>query len=118
MRRGNRPKRAAPSSAVRQPPFRRLRIPYPVYEMLWNGMALAVILRLDRNFKKDGLVFLSYLSFYSLGRFLFTFVRLENTFLGGLQQAQIIALLVIAASAVVMVYVLVKQRMPEKVILE
>ncbi len=36
MSRGNRPKRgrrAAPSPAVRQPPFRRLAIPYPVYEI-------------------------------------------------------------------------------------
>ena len=67
--------------------------PYPVYEIIWNAIALLVILKLDRHFRKDGLVFLSYLSLYSLGRFVLTFVRQENITLWGLQQAQIIALL-------------------------
>jgi phosphatidylglycerol:prolipoprotein diacylglycerol transferase len=78
--------------------------PYPVYEIIWNAVALLVILRLGRHFRKDGLVFLSYLSLYSLGRFVLTFVRQENIILWGLQQAQIIALLAIIASLVTMVY--------------
>ena len=89
--------------------------PYPVYEMLWNTIALLVLLQLDRRFKKDGLVFLSYLSLYSLGRFVLTFVRQENITLLGLQQAQIIAMLVIAASVVAMVYLSGKRRVPEKI---
>ncbi len=88
--------------------------PYPAYEMIWNAIALLVILRLGRYFKKDGLVFLSYLSLYSLGRFVLTFVRQENITLWGLQQAQIIALLTIVASVVVMVYLSGKRRVPEK----
>jgi len=92
--------------------------PYPVYEMIWNVLALLVILRLGRRFKKDGLVFLSYLSLYSLGRFVLTFVRQENITLWGLQQAQIIALLAIAASAVAMVYLSGKRRVPEKILTE
>ncbi len=78
--------------------------PYPVYEMVWNAIALMVIWRLGRHFKKDGLVFLSYLSFYALGRFILTFVRQESQFFWGLQQAQIIALLAFLVSLIAIFY--------------
>ena len=78
--------------------------PYPVYEMLWNGLVLLIIWRLRHSFKRDGLLFLSYLPFYALGRFFLTFVRQENVVLDGLQQAQIIALVVFAVSLILLVY--------------
>ncbi|MDP3879018.1 MAG: prolipoprotein diacylglyceryl transferase [Dehalococcoidales bacterium] len=78
--------------------------PYPVYEMLWNTAALLGILQIERRFRTDGLVFLNYLSLYSAGRFLLTFVRQENAFLWGLQQAQLIALLTVILSLSAMVY--------------
>jgi len=84
--------------------------PYPVYEMIWNAIALVVIWRLGRHFKKDGLVFLSYLSLYSMGRFFLTFMRQENQFFWGLQEAQIIALLVVVVSVVAIVYLVGKRR--------
>lgn len=89
--------------------------PYPVYEIIWNAIALIIILRLGRHFKKDGLVFLSYLSLYSLGRFVLTFVRQENQFLWGLQQAQIIALLTFVISLIAMIYFTKVRRVPEKI---
>ena len=88
--------------------------PYPVYEMIWNATVLVVVLRLGRHFKQDGLVFLSYLSLYSVGRILLTFVRQENLILGGLQQAQIIALLTIVASVAMMVYISRKRHVHKK----
>lgn len=84
--------------------------PYPVYEILWNGMALLFIWQLGRRFNKDGVVFLSYLSIYSAGRFILSFVRQENIWLWGLQQAQVIALLVAVTSLAAIVHLLVKQR--------
>jgi phosphatidylglycerol:prolipoprotein diacylglycerol transferase len=92
--------------------------PYPVYEMIWNAIALLVILRLDRYFKKDGLVFLSYLSFYSLGRFVLTFARQENQFFWALQQAQIIALLVflISLTTIIVLHFTKSRRVPEKTV--
>lgn len=89
--------------------------PYPVYEMIWNAISLVIILWLGRHFKKDGLVFLSYLSLYSLGRFVLTFVRQENQFFWGLQQAQIVALLTLVISLIAMVYFIKVRRMPEKI---
>ncbi len=88
--------------------------PYPVYEIIWNSIALLVILRLGRHFKKDGLVFLSYLSLYSLGRFILTFVRQENITLWGLQQAQIIAMLTLVVSLIALMYLAGKRLVPEK----
>jgi len=83
--------------------------------MIWNAIALLVILQLGRRFKKDGLVFLSYVSLYSLGRFVLTFVRQENITLWGLQQDQIMALLVLVVSLVAIMYLVGKQLLPEKV---
>ena len=78
--------------------------PYPVYEIIWNAIALLLILRLGRYFKKDGLLFLSYLSLYSLGRFVLTFVRQENVTLWGLQQAQVVAMTILITSVAMFIY--------------
>ena len=90
--------------------------PYPVYEIIWNGLVLLTVLKLERHLNKNGLLFLSYLGLYSLGRFFLTFVRQENLTLGGLQQAQIIALLAMAASVLAMVYIFSRQRARKEVL--
>ena len=84
--------------------------PYPVYEIIWNALSLLAILKLRRNLKTDGLLFLSYLSLYSLGRFILTFVRQENITLMGLQQAQIIAVAILAGSVAMFIYSFRKAR--------
>jgi phosphatidylglycerol:prolipoprotein diacylglycerol transferase len=84
--------------------------PYPVYEMAWNAISLAVILRLERHFKVDGLAFLSYLSLYSVGRFALTFVRQEKVVFLGLQQAQVLAIAVLLASLSLFFYLWIKAR--------
>jgi phosphatidylglycerol:prolipoprotein diacylglycerol transferase len=78
--------------------------PYPVYEIGWNAISLAVILQLEPHFKAEGLVFLSYLSLYSIGRFVLTFVRQEKVLFLGLQQAQVLAIAVLIASLALFFY--------------
>lgn len=72
--------------------------PYPLYEIIWNGLALLAIWRLRHVFKKDGLLFLSYLPMYALGRFFLTFVRQEKVWFWGLQEAQVIAIVIMVIS--------------------
>ena len=78
--------------------------PYPVYEIIWNGAVLLTLLRLRHKLNKEGLLFLSYLSFYSLGRFVLSFVRLESAVLWELQQAQVLAIAMLIASVTAIVY--------------
>jgi len=86
--------------------------PYPVYEMIWNGITLLVLLKFRHRIKQDGILFFSYLSVYSLGRFILTFVRMENTFIWQLQQAQLLALgtLVVSVTAIIVIYLKNKYR--------
>jgi phosphatidylglycerol:prolipoprotein diacylglycerol transferase len=84
--------------------------PYPVYEILWNAISLAVILQLERRFKTDGLLFLSYLPMYSVGRFILTFVRQEKVVFWGLQQAQVLAIAMLIVSLALLFYVWRKSR--------
>jgi phosphatidylglycerol:prolipoprotein diacylglycerol transferase len=80
--------------------------PYPVYEMLLNGIILLLVLKLRRRFTKDGLVFLGFLSLYSMERFVLTFVRQENQLFWGLQEAQIVALITFVVSAAAITYLI------------
>lgn len=82
--------------------------PYPVYEMIWNGLTLLTILKLRQRFAGDGILFLSYLSLYAVGRFLLTFVRQETITLWGLQQAQILAIAILIVSVSWLIYLLRK----------
>jgi phosphatidylglycerol:prolipoprotein diacylglycerol transferase len=93
-----------PGSMVPQNLFGVPTQPYPVYDQLWNLVGLALALSLRRYFKRDGLLFLSYLSFYAVGRFILTFVRHENIWFWGLQEAQVVAIAVLAVSVAITIY--------------
>lgn len=84
--------------------------PYPVYEMLWNILTLLLLLRLRHKLTADGVLFLSYLSLYSVGRFFLSFVRQENTILWELQQAQLLSIAILIISLGVIAYLWKKAR--------
>ncbi|MBI4303028.1 MAG: prolipoprotein diacylglyceryl transferase [Chloroflexi bacterium] len=88
--------------------------PYPVYEMLWNGIVLLLVLRFRHLLTKDGLLFLAYLAFYSVGRFLLTYVRQETQFFWGLQQAQIVSLFTFLGALGAMLYLSRTKRVQEE----
>jgi len=69
--------------------------PYPVYEILWDATLLGLLLFLRRRSLPEGLLFLLYVAGYALGRFSLTFVRQEAVVVWGLQQAQVVALVVL-----------------------
>lgn len=84
--------------------------PYPVYDQLWNLAGLVIALKLRRYLKTDGLLFLSYLSIYAVGRLIFTFVRQEKIWFWGLQEAQVVAIAGLAISVATFVYLWRKTR--------
>ncbi|MCL5074656.1 MAG: prolipoprotein diacylglyceryl transferase [Chloroflexi bacterium] len=84
--------------------------PYPVYEMIWNSAALALLWQLRTRLRTDGLLFCGYLFLYSLGRFFLTFVRQEEVWFWGLQEAQVLALVGLSISVLVTGYLIRKRR--------
>lgn len=82
--------------------------PYPLYEIIWNGLVLLAIWRLRHYFKTDGALFLSYLPLYSLGRFFLTYVRQEKVWFWGLQEAQVISIAIMVISIAVFIALLKK----------
>ena len=70
--------------------------PTTVYEIFWNLLVFGVLLRLKGHLKPDGSLFLLYLSLYSVYRLGTDFLREGTSFLFGLHQAQVIAVIVLA----------------------
>ena len=70
--------------------------PTQIYEIIYNLIVFAVLLKLRGRFKPDGSLFLIYLSLYSVWRFGIGFLRDGAPFIFGLQEAQIIALIILA----------------------
>jgi len=90
--------------------------PYPVYDQLWNLLGLAIALRLRHYLKADGLLFLSYLAIYAVGRFVLSFVRQEKVWFWGMQEAQVVAILIFAVTLIAIWYLAIRKRaQPEPV---
>jgi phosphatidylglycerol:prolipoprotein diacylglycerol transferase len=73
-----------------------------LYESLWNVLVFCVLwfgLR-KRLEDKPGALTLSYLGLYSVGRFFVEGLRIDSLMLGSMRAAQVVSLLLIAASAV------------------
>ena len=78
--------------------------PYPLYEMGLDLALFGLLFLVARRVRLDGAVFLVYCVGYALIRFFLTFVREEEMFLFGLQQAQVLSLLVIVLAAYCYLY--------------
>lgn len=78
--------------------------PYPLYEMGLDLLLFWLLFVIARRVRMDGAVFLAYCVGYSMIRFFLTFTREEAEFLFGLQQAQVISILVIVIAAYLFLY--------------
>jgi phosphatidylglycerol:prolipoprotein diacylglycerol transferase len=78
--------------------------PVVVYEMIWNMMVLGVLWWLRGRIKPDGMLFALYLSLYSFGRFFISILREDKTWFAGLQEAHLIAIVVVAVTVPLLVY--------------
>ena len=78
--------------------------PVIMYEMIWNMVVLAVVWWLWGRIKPDGMIFALYLSLYSFGRFFISFLREDKTWFAGLQEAHIIAIIIVAVTVPLLAY--------------
>ena len=67
------------------------------YEALWDLAALTLLWHLRTRLRPDGAVFALYLVLYGTGKFLVSFARAEVVWIGNLQQAQLVAALLVLA---------------------
>jgi phosphatidylglycerol:prolipoprotein diacylglycerol transferase len=78
--------------------------PYPLYEMGWDLVIFGILFWLFRRRVFDGAVFLAYAVLYAIGRFVLTFVREEEIWLFGLQQAQVLSIIILVVAAYLYFY--------------
>jgi len=78
--------------------------PAVAYELLMDLAILAVLWPLRKRFRPQGMFFALYLATYSVGRFFVSFLRDELNEYGGLNEAQIIALVVMAITIPLLVF--------------
>lgn len=79
--------------------------PTQVYEMLWDMAILGLIWSLRRRVNRPGAIYLIYITVYSVGRFFISFLRENKEVLLGLQQPQIVSLVVAIVAVGLLVYV-------------
>ena len=78
--------------------------PTQVYHIIWNLMAFGFLWWLRKSLKPKGTVFLAYLAFYAAGDLLIRFFRDGEPFLFGMQQAQLIGIIILLITVPLMLY--------------
>lgn len=69
--------------------------PTQIYFLLWNLVVFAVLWRMRGRLKPQGSLFFLYLCLYAVGDFGLRFFRVNEPFLFGLQQGQVISLAIL-----------------------
>ena len=69
--------------------------PTQIYFLVWNLVVFAVLWRIHARLKPPGALFILYLCLYAAGDFGLRFFRVNEPFLLGLQQGQIISLVIL-----------------------
>ena len=86
--------------------YRAASHPAVAYELIIDLLILAVIWPLRNRLRPNGMIFLLYGALYSICRFFISFLRVEqNTYFGGvLNEAQVVALVVILITVPILIY--------------
>jgi phosphatidylglycerol:prolipoprotein diacylglycerol transferase len=77
--------------------------PAQVYFLLWNLVVFGVIWKLRKQPHPAGSLFLLYLCLYATGDFALRFFRVNEPFLLGLQQGQVISLAIVAVALPILI---------------
>lgn len=63
-----------------------------LYESIWNISVFVILMLLLRKSKKNGIVFMTYIGLYSIGRFVIEGMRTDSLMLGNIRMAQFVSL--------------------------
>ncbi|MFH1003459.1 MAG: prolipoprotein diacylglyceryl transferase family protein, partial [Chloroflexota bacterium] len=78
--------------------------PTQIYEIIFLLLLFGGLLWLRKHLTPDGSLFLVYLSAYSLWRLGIGFLRVGNPFFFGLEQAQVLGIIVLAIAVPLLTY--------------
>jgi phosphatidylglycerol:prolipoprotein diacylglycerol transferase len=81
--------------------------PTQIYHLLWNLIVFVIVWRLRGRFKPEGSLFFFFLCIFAVGDFGIRFLRTDVPVLGGLRQAQVLD---IAILAVFLPWLIIKMR--------
>ena len=70
--------------------------PTQIYHLLWGLIVFGIVWRLRGKFKPEGSLFFFFLCIFAAGDFGIRFLRVDEPWVGGLQQAQILDLAILA----------------------
>jgi len=85
-------------------------LPTQVFHIIWNLAAFGILWSLRRKLKPQGTTFLFYLAIYAAGDLTIRFFREGSPFLFGMQEAQVIGILILVIVIPVVIYRMVKYR--------
>jgi len=88
--------------------------PTQIYFLLWNLLVFVVIWRLRGRFGEKGCIFLLYLLLYAVGDFSLRFFRVNDPFLLGLHQGQVISLAVLLVVTPLLIVKIRRARQTER----
>jgi len=80
--------------------------PAPVYEIIWDMLVFTFLMVFRKRLKPASVTYWFYLTLYSLGRFLITFVRVNDPYLWVLKQAQVITLVIMVVGVPLLIYLI------------
>ena len=84
--------------------------PTQVYHFIWNLAAFVVVWLLRRRLKPVGSIFLLYLALYALGDLGIRFLREGEPFLFGIQQAQLIGIIMLVITVPLLIFRMYRAR--------
>jgi phosphatidylglycerol---prolipoprotein diacylglyceryl transferase len=84
-----------------------------VFHIVWNMIAFGLIWGFRKKLKPVGTTFLIYLAVYAAGDLTIRFFRDGTPFLFGMQEAQVIGILILVITIPLMVYRIIKPPKPE-----
>ena len=74
--------------------------PAAFYEFIWDIIGLVILVVFRNKLQPNGSLWFVYLAWYSLGRFLIKWIRLDRVYFWGLQEAHFIAIICFVVSVI------------------